>query len=600
VDYTVALPGGASVTTTAVVTAINAVIPSFSSVGTLGNLNHLRLTSPTNTTVSSIVILDGTANAILGFVQNEQASQVRVTAQEIVNALNATAGFLAAGIAYVTSVEGLNYVTIESITTGAATSSVGFGSSANSAFNTGTGLNITPGTDGDIGEDPRTVFDVRSTNPLGSAGTGTPGQTYTDARTGLRFTVLPSTTTYQAGKSFGLVVSTTFAVNPAVPFYAIPGVETTVSNTVGVVPGDVGQIQTFHPGGAEPKVGDFYYISYKYQKQDFSTRIFRQLKTIEANFGVTSPANRVTLAAYLAILNGALLVGIKQVRKVPNTNQASDADFIAAIQALSTPMPGNVKPDILVPLATSTSVYAALTSHVETMSLIQNQAERMGFIGFASGTTPSNAATIAASLSSNRIVALYPDSVVVTLTDELGQSFDSLVDGTFFAAAVAGAAVSPSVDVATPYTRRRIQGFTSIPRILDPVEANQTAVKGVTLIEDLDPVIRIRQGLTTNMQSPLTRLPTVTQIADYVQQQSRQTLDSFVGTKFLATRTQEVNVSMTSLFKQMVQAEIVGGFTGISSTVDPDDPTVMRFEAYYQPIFPLLYIVMSFNLRASV
>ena len=114
------------------------------------------------------------------------------------------------------------------------------------------------------------------------------------------------------------------------------------------------------------------------------------------------------------------------------------------------------------------------------------------------------------------------------------------------------------------------------------------------------PIIRIRQGLTTNMSSVLTRLPTVTQIADYVQQQSRGTLDSFVGTKFLAQRTNEVVISMTFLFKQMVAAQIVGAFTGLKAVVDPNDATTLQFEGYYQPVFPLLYLVLTFNLRARV
>jgi hypothetical protein len=201
---------------------------------------------------------------------------------------------------------------------------------------------------------------------------------------------------------------------------------------------------------------------------------------------------------------------------------------------------------------------------------------------------------------SNRIVAFYPDSSVITLSDELGNTTQSLVNGAFFGAAVSGAVCSPSVDVATPYTRRVLQGFTSIPRVLDPVTANQTAVAGVTLIEALNNLVRIRQGLTTNMQSILTRIPSVTQISDFVQQQSRAALDMFVGTKFLSTRTNDVNVVMTSLFKQLVQAEIVGAFTGISSNVDPEDPTILQFEAFYQPIFPLEYLVLTFSLRAQI
>jgi len=602
-DYQVILPAGAAVTAAAVVVAINLVpgLAGVASVGTLANVNKVRLTSTTNDGGSSLLILLGSANAVLGYVQNQLASQTKVTAQEVVDELMATAGFITGAVAYVDPLNGNNYITFESLTTGAATSNIGFSNSANSAFNPTTGIGLAVGVDGDVGEDPQNNYTVTSTSPQGSAGTGIPGQTYTDARTGLRFSILPASTgSYTPTGNFTLLISPTFHVNPSVPRYSIGGLETIVSNTVGVGINDTSTLQTFNPGGVEPANGDFYFVSYRFLKQDFSTRIFQQLKTIEANFGKTAPENRVTLAAFLAILNGAVLVGIKQVLKIPNTNQASDQSFNAAIDELATPLPGNVKPDILVPLATSTAVYAHLTNHCEVQSNIRNQSERIGFIGFASGTSPTSAQTVAKGLNSSRIVAFYPDSAVVTLTDELGQSFESLVDGSFFGAAVAGAVVAPSVDVATPYTRRRIQGFTRIPRILDPVEANQTAVAGVTLLEDLEPVVRIRQGLTTNMSSILTRLPTVIQIADFVQQQSRAILDSFVGTKFLAARTNEVVVSMTGLFRSLVQAEIVSAFTGMSAAIDPDDPTILRFEAFYSPVFPLLYLVLTFNLRARI
>jgi hypothetical protein len=606
IDYEVTLPNGSAVAASAIVTAINLIpgITTLASRNTAGStMDMIRLTSAINSDTSSITILGGSVNEVLGFTANDFSGQQRVTAQEVVDGLNATAGFLAQGIAYPDAIEGQTYVTIESITVGATTSSVAFASSSASAFNRTTGVNITPGTDGDIGENTYDNFTVSSNNALGSSGVGIPGQTYTDGRTGLRFTILPALTgTYGSGATvnFKLDVALTFIVNPAVPTYAFPGLETIVTNTVNIGVNDTATVQTFNPSGVEPAVGDFYFVSYRYLKQDFSTRIFRQFKNIEANFGRISSENRVTLAAYLAILNGAVLVGIKQVRKVINTNQASDAAFIAAIKELEIPLPGNVKPDVMVPLATSTAVYAYLTQHCEVMSNERNQSERMGMIGFASGTSPTSAQTIAKALNSNRIVAIYPDSAVITMTNELGESYEALVDGTFLAAAMAGAVVSPAVDVATPYTRRRIQGFTRIPRIMDPVEANQTAVAGITILEDIDPIIRVRQGLTTNMSSILTRLPTVTQISDYVQQQSRGILDSFVGTKFLPSRTNEVEVSMTGLLKSLIQAEIIAAFTGVAAQVDVDDPTILRFDAYYQPIFPLLYLVLTFNIRARI
>ena len=613
VDFTATLTAGsrsATLVSSDITTAITS--QGAASDGTLGNVDLVRITSNINTPSSSILIGSGNANATLGFTEGSFASQTLVSAQEVVDALMGTNNFAVTdswaaptpnatgAVAYPTTLNGQTYITIESLTTGAATSSIAFVSST--AFNILTGTEITPGStgSGDDGEDTTDKFTVTSTNAQGSAGTGYPGQTYTDARTGLRFSVLPATIGSYGGSNFTLQASPTFNVNPGVPYYAIPGLETIVTNTVNVGVNDTANVQTFNPSGLEPANGDFYFISYRFMKQDFSTRIYSQFKTIETTYGPLSAENRVTLGAYLAILNGAVLVGIKQVLKVPNTNQASAQTFITAIQGLATPLPGNVKPDILVPLSSDTSVYSYLTQHCEVMSNIRNQSERMGFLGFASGTTPTVAQTIAKSLFSSRIVAFYPDSAVVTFTNELGNTFESLVDGTFFAAAIAGAVCSPAVDVATPYTRRQIQGFTRIPRIMDPVEANQTAVAGITILEDLQPIIRIRQGLTTNMTSILTRLPTVTQIADFVSISSRSVLDAYVGTKFLSSRTNEVEVSMTSLFKQLIQQEIVSAFTGIQAVVDPADPTILNANAFYAPIFPLLYLVLTFNLRARI
>ncbi len=620
IDYSVTIQA-ASTAASAVVADINAVLPSTqgaASVGTLGNLNKIRLTSALNSEQSSIIILDGTANAVLGFTQGDLAGQTKVSAQEVVDRLMDTVNFAVSSwgtpgspgtpptinasgaVAYVNVIDGASYVKIDSLTVGIS-SSVAFVDGANSAFN-GTGVNITPGTDGDSGSNAADNFTVTSTHPLGSSGTGTPGQTYTDARTGLRFSVLPATDgSYPATSWFELEVSQTFNVNPSIPSYAVPGLELIVSNTVGVGQEDTATLTTFGSTGTEPKNGDFFFISYRYLKQDFAPRLFRQFKAIEANYGRLNAENRVTMGAYLAILNGAVLVGIKQAMKVPNTNQASPATFVAEIANLSSPLPGNIKPDVLVPLSTDTAVYQYLTQHCEIMSNLRNQSERMGFIGFASGTSPTSAQTVARALSSNRIIALYPDSAVVTLTNELGTSFETLVDGSFYAAALAGAACSPAVDVATPYTRRRLQGITRIPRVLDAVEASQTLTAGITVLEDLgNGIIRIRQGLTTNMTSILTRLPTVTQIADYTSQQTRGVLDAFIGTKFLNSRVSEVEVAMTSLFKTLIQQEIVGAFTGISAAVDEDDQTILRAEAFYQPIFPLLYIILTFNLRARL
>jgi hypothetical protein len=139
-----------------------------------------------------------------------------------------------------------------------------------------------------------------------------------------------------------------------------------------------------------------------------------------------------------------------------------------------------------------------------------------------------------------------------------------------------------------------------LARVLDAVEQNQVAVKGVTILEDRNPVIRIRQGFTTDMSNVLTKTPTVIQIADEVQRQARATLDRFVGAKFLPGITNQIEGQLSSTLKSLVEAQIITAYSGVSARVSPEDPTVCEVTAAIAPVFPLLYIVITFNLRASL
>lgn len=600
-----------STTAANVVSDLNAVISSqgTASVGTLANLNKVRITSTTNLATSSIEILDGNANETLGFNEGDVFSQTKVDPQEVANRLMETANFAVSawptpfatgGVAYGVTISGLRYLTIQSVTTG-ATSSVAFASGSNSAFNVASGTQITPGVDGDAGEAAQDMFTVTSSNGLGSAGTGTPGKTYTDSRSGLRFTVLPAQDgSYTASGTFTLLVSTTFKVDSGIPTYALPGLETLVTDMVSVGANDTASVQTFDSSGVEPKNGDIYFISYSYKKVSFAPALYRQYKTIEADFGVASATNRATLGSSLAIQNGSPLVIIKQVLKVPNTNQASSVSFIEALNELRSPLPGNVKPDVMIPMSTDSAVYSSLINHVVTSSSMREGKERMGFIGFGSGTEPEAALTIAKAIKTERIVAVYPDAGVVTLLNELGQESEALVDGTFFATALGGAVCSPAIDVATPYTRRRLQGFKRIVRVVDDTLKNQLTLGGLTILDDLDTIIRVRQGVTTDMTSALTRIPTVIQIKDYTQQNTRISLDPYIGQKFLASRTNDVEVTLTNMFLQERQSEIITTWAGVAAGTHPSDPTTINTVAYYVPIFPLEYIQNSFSLRTRL
>ena len=567
------------------------------------NANKLVLKSRVNTPESAVLVRGtSTGNTVLGFGANQQAGRVQPGGSAIAAALNFVVGFQSLGVAYPDVVPGLGtFLRIDSRSVG-STSTISFGSTGSTTFITDTRIGIVPGTSGDTGENAVAGYTVASSDPLnGSSGIGTVGQTYTDFKTGLRFTILPASAgDYATGGKFTLIVGQTFTCDSSIPIRGVPGVEVTVFNTVGTNPGTTALLTTFARSGNEPKVGDIYYISYEYAKSSLAAQLYQDLKKIQQNFGPPTPENPLSLGARLALLNGAVIVGLKQVLKVPDTSQGSVGSYLAAIDEMKKPISGSVKPDVIVPLGTDPVIFSYLNQHCVFMSSPRQEGERIGVVGTAIGTTPIGVQAIAKGLASELMVVVYPDSFVISVQDASGQNFDRLVDGSFVAAALAGSMTSPALDVATPVTRRQIIGFKQLGRILDPTEANQVAVAGVSVIEQTDTGLRVRHGLTTRTDNVITRTPSVTLTIHFVQQTMRRTLDPFIGQKFVNSLPKQVEIAMSGAFQNMISAQIVAKVTGIVATVDDQDPTIMRTEAIYVPVFPLEYIVATMQIRVRI
>ena len=642
-DAGIAIPVGGSAdvplgpigTANTILWQINAAISGTGSVQQEGA--GIRFRSGSSEASAQIVIGNGNANATLGFSTNAASSRTVLTPQVLVSGLMAHANisianymldFVGPDVGYFTGLAiakavsdqaGADYLYLQSLTL-SNSSSVLFESSG-SVLYPGAGLGVVAG-DGNVGEAAIDGFFVTSTdavNGSGSANTsllnggigqdGQVGQTYRDLVTGLSFTVLDRSggASYPIGQSFTFKVRAIATCDSNLPTYAVPGLLLIVANTTGVGVGDTALVTTHNRSGAQPAVGDVYYVSYNYRKQDFSTQLYTRLSAVEAAYGSNSPTNPVTLASYLTFLNGAVLVAIKQVEKDQDSNadgnndSASTASYITAIDAVEGALPGGTYPDILLPLkGDDTTLFAYLAKHCDIQSSIRYRAERTAVCGFSAGTQPRDAGNTAAGIARTRMRMVYPDIATLTLSRADGTNDSYLVDGTFLAASVVGTRVAPTVDVATPWTNTRIFGFDRLARILDAVQQNQVAVRGVTILEDRNPVIRIRQGFTTDMSNVLTKTPTVIQIADEVQKQARATLDRFVGVKFLPGITSQIEGQLSSTLKDLVQSQIITGFTGVSARVSPDDPTVCEVSAAIAPVFPLLYVVITFNLRSQV
>lgn len=464
-----------------------------------------------------------------------------------------------------------------------------------------------------------TDFTVSSTGS--SSGTGKTGSTYIDAQTGLQFTLTPDAT-YQAGETITIMchnddVPGTRSGGPgtgdAGPFKTgtsavitsaqgpeyIPGLSLTVDNTTNTAVDDITAVQTFDKSGNEPAVGSMYYVTYYYQKTDYTAKVYTSFQDVTNEFGVLDIGNQISLSAFLMMINGAQAIICKQILKEPGENIATDVAFIQALKDIEKPISG-IKPRVVHVVSTSATVISALKTHLATMSSERRRAERTAFIGFAVGTEPQDAAIFAKALGYSRIVAVYPDGAIITLTDERGVASEFILDGSYIAAALVGLNVGTTYDIAEPMTRKSISGFTRLVREMDDVEMDETASAGITVIVNEAGIIKVRHALTTDMSNPFNKAPNVVGIMDEVQMQARAALDRYIGTKFLPDVPGKVVGTLASTMSALKDAEIISDYANITATPSDTDPNYLVAQAFYKPVFELSYIRVTFNVRVKL
>jgi hypothetical protein len=633
-------------------TVLSQIAAALTAAGVTGTVVQegaaIRLQGASSASSATIVLGTGNANEVLGFTDGDVFYRTEVEAEVLVSALMSHNGpgpdpallggwetpaastwFAGAALARTVRDEAnAKYLFLQSqgvVSLGAGSgSSIAIAEAAiDSVTRPGTGLGLIGG-EGGSGEDAVDGFFVTSSDTVSGSGTanssvlnsgsgqdGQVGQTYRDLVTGLTFTILEAEggASYPSGETFTFNVREVVTTDANLPVNTIPGLQLTVSNTSGIAAGDTAVVTTYDKGGAQPSVGDVYYVSYEYRKQDYSAQLFTKQSSVEAAYGANSTENPVSLASYLAIINGAVIIAIKQVEKDTDSDgdgvldSASTDAFIAAIDDVEGALPGGAFPDMLVPLkGDSTTLFQYLAQHCDVQSSIRLRAERTAIVGTSAGTQPRDAGDIAQAVGRSRLRLMYPDIYTLTLSSADGTSNSYLVDGTYMAAAWSGNRAAPTIDVATPWTGGRVFGFDEIARVagFDAVVQNQVAVRGVTVMVQENQVIKVRQGLTTDMSNVLTKTPTVMTIHDQVQRETRSAMDRFIGTKNLPGVTGQIETQLSNTLKLLQESQIIAGYTGVQAQIADDDPTVAEVQAAYQPVFPLLYIVVTFNLRASL
>ena len=596
--------------------------------------SNLRITSLSKTEGDSIEVEEGTANTLLGLTEGYAESATLVSAVALSSAFlqnkpntlttlfhsapfthkNADS-FTNTAISYVQKDEnGKSYVGFESLSIGLS-SILSFGD-GNAITTHTTRLGIQSGLTL-VGEKEYQGFFVTSSNTAGTGSANTStlndgvgadgviGQTYIDSVTGFTFTLLPRAggQLYTTGgdSTLSFKVSKTLKTNANLPVNVIKGVSLIVSNTVGAEIGDTAVVETYKKDGEEPSIGEPYFMDVTRRKNNFNTGVFNRLSDVVAAFGPVSTDNPLSLGAYFAFLNGASVVALKQISLGSDQTEPTVAQMSQALIDVEGEISPGLSPSVIVPLIPASSeLLADISLHCDIQSSLRFRSERTAILGVPAGTSPSQVATMARNVGNSRVRLIYPDIVSITLTDNNGSSVNSIVDGRYLAVAIACSTTSSTVDEATPWTNSTIVGFNGLLRTLDAVDANQTASAGVTILQQQGAVLNVRQGLTTDVSSVLTKTPTVIQIADSVHIRARNLLSAYIGEKYLPSIVGQIEGRVNQMFKDLVKEQIIDSYTGLSVTRDPEDPTGLLVEVFYKPIFPLLYIQFTFNVRSSI
>jgi hypothetical protein len=441
-----------------------------------------------------------------------------------------------------------------------------------------------------------THFVVSSNVVGGSAGFGITNSTYVDSQTGLIFT-LESDVAYASGDTLQIdITAEAIFVTSVLMVTSIPGLNLNVNNTTDVAAGDITDLIAFDKSGKEPNVGDVYYVSYYYEKDNFDCALYTKFKDITTEYGDLTASNPLVLTAYLMFLNGATALILCQVRKAEGSDLAPDQSYMDVIKRLEQDVDG-INPAVVFPVTASAAVINYTASHCASMSSKRNRRERISFFGFAVGTEPMEAGNYALALNTERMIGVYPDGAVIEMVEADGSVTEHVVDGTFVAAALCGLNVSPIWDVATPMTRKTLLGFKQLVRSLDETTMDLVAVRGLTVIMKVSSTMVIRHAMTTNMTSALTREVMVITIRDFIQQETRRVVEPYIGRKMTSSLPGEVGAAVGSMLASAVDAQIIVDYKGVTAVRDSVQPDYIKVTAFYIPIMGLNWVDVEYQIR---
>jgi hypothetical protein len=342
-------------------------------------------------------------------------------------------------------------------------------------------------------------------------------------------------------------------------------------------------------GSLVPATGVDFYVDYRTDKvtADYTPTYYSSLTDIVNDFGSEDDStNTLTLGARLAIQNGTSVVLATQLDA---TDGATLVQFQKAFDRLQT-----VDCNIICPMTGDTSLFSYAKAHVDNMSSDIERRQRTVILGLTGSWTSTDIKNIAGGLNDKRVVLVYPTAVKLYVGTE---TTETSVGGFYLGAAIAGVRCNPNYDVAEPITRKSLVGFTEITDNLTRTQKNDLANSGITIVESVSGVFRVRDGLTTKTDTVENQEYTITEIVDYVGEVCWKISEQmYVGTKILTETPTQVAATNRILLQNLVKLNIITGFTDPTAVQNPTIRTEINVYFSIQPVYTLKYIPIRYSI----
>lgn len=366
--------------------------------------------------------------------------------------------------------------------------------------------------------------------------------------------------------------------------------------------------------GAQVSITYNYADSTYYQVQTFidyqsAVNAYGQpfLSSAPTTANASQVANPLSLGALMAFQNGANTI-------IAVALNPADGSLESQYQAAYAKLANNYSAAIVVPVFTddltppsgTVAAYAqqlAADLNNATTSAANSGYPQIGFFGLPRNysETDLSITALATSLSSHRIVLVYPE--IVNLYNSLtGQTFQA--SGCYVAVAL-GALLS-SLPVNTGLTQQQVSGFAGLPQneitAMTPSFMNGLAAEGTTIVfQNWNGALLCRQGLTTDVSGINFSEISMVRQADALKiliQLGVQNL-GLIGSPITATTVATVQTAIMGLLEQAVNDAVIVSWTNltVAEQVYPSgNPTVIAVTFSYAPALPLNYITVTMSI----